>query len=237
MFYGVGISTCAGRGIVQWHDQQSYDAIRAITFAFMPLIPFEAVHVIHNPHNTQMPYRLLPIRWTFDLLIRAFARRWLWGLLALAIALGLAGLDARAGEQQLVRLRIALGLGLLVGVGWWGLQRWEHRQLAIRLILGPHPHGFSDPATWTKDWLPDTTTAVSLYGASTYADAVPLLLARREYSRAMWAARLCVARDEAFVGERLTDEILEHPDVQAALAEVQADPRAWRRVMVEGHPH
>ena len=59
-----------------------------------------------------------------------------------------------------------------------------------------------------------------------------MLLDQGRYSRAMWAARLAAALEDAAAGEALTDMVLKHPDVAAAVGEVRRDPRRWSELML-----
>jgi hypothetical protein len=84
--------------------------------------------------------------------------------------------------------------------------------------------------------------AEPLFGTTTFAAAVSKMLAQNCWTRAMWAARLTAAFENESTGEHLTDEVLDHPGTQEALAQFRRDPQCWpivmgKQVLLEhGHP-
>jgi hypothetical protein len=70
------------------------------------------------------------------------------------------------------------------------------------------------------------------YGTETFAEAAEVMLERGSYARAMWAARVCVVRENRQEGEALTDRILADPEVARALDEVRRDGARWAKVML-----
>ena len=71
---GFGTSVCGGRGNVGWG---SFDAMEWLVAAYLPVIPVKAVHTFDWQGEQ---YRMIPIRWSFDLVLRTFFSRWAWGL-------------------------------------------------------------------------------------------------------------------------------------------------------------
>lgn len=115
-------------------------------------------------------------------------------------------------------LVVGIGLAVLAFVS----SRQEPRDRQIRLLLGPHAWGSSDPATWHKSIRRDIVDPRDLKAAS-FADFAKEAIEDKEWSFAMWAARLCVAVQDEETGEKLTDEILNNPEVRRSLEVV------WRR--------
>jgi len=234
--HGLGISMCPARGRVQWNrDHEDFDGVECLVFLMMPIVPLRAVHVCRgptpNPKADDEP-RQYPIRWSAGLLFRAIYGRWLWSIFSLAIITFIAGLNAPRAHERAEASTVAL---IFVGVfvcSRWVLRRTDRRNRSIRLLLGQHHFGSSDPVHW-KSWrFEKGSNPEVIYGTATYAEAVPLMLERGEYSRAMWAARLTCAVEDRYLGESLTNTVLADERVQEAITSVQENPRAWRRLMV-----
>ena len=102
------------------------------------------------------------------------------------------------------------------------------RDKNIRLMLGKHAWGSSDPATWHRSLLAGVVEP-SRNGAATFAELVDAALDDGAYSTAMWAARICAAVEDRGHGEQLTDEILEIPAVREKLRRARSDPGSASR--------
>ena len=100
----------------------------------------------------------------------------------------------------------------------------DQRHRDIRLLLGRHVYGSSDPAFWTRKILRDVRPPQQSFCHATFAAAVPALLAEGDLERAMFAARLSTALESRRAGEELTDRILREPKVKAALERIRPDP-------------
>lgn len=239
---GIGTTIVPSRGYVDWGGQDEYDcdALECVVFAYMPLLPYKALHT-HGWQGTQ--YRAHPIRWSLGLVLKGFAWRWLkllyvifgclvfFGTIETYEGLSRGGLDhARTAEGGLA-LGVALGFGLFSYGIRLVLLRFDRRDQDIRFVLGPHQQGSSDPGTWPADMAAAFKTPQELHGTSRYVDAVDGLLGNHEFSSAMWAARIEVARGDATRGEQATDRILAHPRVREALAQVRAEPARWRELL------
>jgi hypothetical protein len=230
---GFGTTIYHGRGDVGWGGA---DSVVWVVALYAPLIPVSCVHTF-DWHGNQ--YRSVPLRWSVVLVLRSFLAAWRSVFLFLAIIafiIALIGLFSgmNKGDQfGLVFFGIALGItvGLVAAAGI--LHLWlsvtDQRTCDIRRVLGVHSLGTSDPALWAR--APDANPT-EVCGTDTFAEAVDALLERREFSQAMWAARFATVIEDATTGERLTDDILNHPDVIEAIAEVRRDPKRWREVMM-----
>lgn len=228
---GLGTSLCGSRGNVGWG---SYDGMEWIVILYMPVIPIKAVHTFNWNRNQ---YRAIPITWSFDLFIRTFLGRWLWGLGGLGALFLLFGVIEFANQRPtavafLVAAAILLGLAVALFLGL----RWtDARNKATRRVLGANTIGHCDPAHLPADVLERMTGDPRVsHGADTLADAARSYFQRRAFSRAMWAARACVVLENRAEGESLTDMILHDPDVRAAIEEVRRDAKRWQPLMNAG---
>lgn len=221
---GMGTSVCKAGNSVTWDGQESFDAVEWIVFAYMPIIPIKVYHTFEwNGIN----FRMVPIRWNGSLVGKAFLRRWLWGVVALGAVITIIGCIE---FNQLIWF---IPIGLLIGGGagafLYALGRGNRgRHCDIRRVLGPHNCGTSDPAVWNDALLEGVQDATTLYQAGSFAEAAPNLLKQRRFADAMWAARLCVALEDAAEGERLTDDILDHDEVQDGLAKIGDKSKLWQ---------
>jgi hypothetical protein len=250
-FNGFGTKVCEARAIIDWGDGQvmeDADAVEAVCALHVPLIPYLAVHsTAWRWVNPGFEYRRIPIQWSRGLWAEAFARV-VWKFIVLAGAIFLLITALGPGTQDVVRfqngmnvtdkeltwlgsdhnrLLMAGGGGLLVGGGvmlLMGVNRAGRRHRDIRLVLGRHQLGSSDPASWMDGVLLQVREADELFGTRTYADAADELLAAGRYEPAMFAARLAAAREDRPAGERLTDAILTDPRVRRILEELRQKP-------------
>ncbi|MFO0929601.1 MAG: hypothetical protein U0736_21655 [Gemmataceae bacterium] len=187
---GFGTSVCGGRGDVGWG---AYDAMEWLTAVYMPLIPIKAVHTFDWNGNE---YRMIPIRWSRELVVRTFLGRWLWGIGLLGVILGIvffAELNHQA--PNLILLGSAVGL-VLVSVLIALVLHWtDDRNKRIRRVLGAITVGTCDPAHLTGKLLDEMAGDPRMsYSTETFAGAVEPLMEHRAYARAMWAARIAQHR-------------------------------------------
>lgn len=130
----------------------------------------------------------------------------LWGYVH--FALGIAGLIT-ASALTIVTIMLAGGEGS------------RHRQ--IRVVLGRHTWGHSDPATWHKS-IKQHVQEPQTFGADSFAKLAIRAMKKGEWSKAMWAARLCALAENQDRGEELTDEILDQDEVRSSLPHVTRNP-------------
>lgn len=173
----------------------------------------------------------IPIRASKDLFFRCILRRWSWVVLPLSVV-GIAnGIVANDLLSQLVQLTIFGLLLFLFVIGLIWMSGTEPRIRSIRLILGQHQLGSSDPATWTGPVLELVDPPQSLFSTTTFKEAVEPSLNSGAYATAMWAARLSTALEDPTEGERLTDLVLNHPNVVKALEVLEEEPHKWAEEM------
>lgn len=223
---GFGTSICGGRGDIGWG---SYDGMEWFVAAFMPLIPYKAVHTFDWQGEQ---YRAIPIRWSWELTVRTFLHRWKWGLGLLGLILGfIACVDHKGFHVPMFAAGLALvALGVVVGVA---LRVADRRNRDIRLVIGPLFVGNCDPVHLPAQALEEMIKPAKLaYGTETFAEAVEGLLKEGRYAQAMWAARVAAAKESAREGEALTDLVLADPGVSEALEVVRRDGRQWGERML-----
>jgi hypothetical protein len=100
------------------------------------------------------------------------------------------------------------------------------RNRDIRLILGRHQLGSSDPAMWTEEVFANIKPSTQLFGTDSELEAGRKALNEGRFAQAMLAARLAVAKGES-LSEDLTDEILQDARVRENIHKVRKKP--WRR--------
>jgi hypothetical protein len=227
-FNGIGTALRGYSSPISWTrpgrlglgQKADHDAMECFVLLYVPLIPLRAVHTFAWTGNR---YRVLPLRGAGRLLLNVYGR-----LLAMALAVGglwgllLAVTASISGERPLQQALPRVGVAVLICAMGFGLLRFlrsrDARTRDVRLVIGPHEAGSSDPALWSKEVL-EKVKPVAL------SDAQASLQGGR-YAQAMMRARIAAAQGDP-EAERLTDEILAHPEIQAALPALRREP--WRR--------
>jgi hypothetical protein len=97
----------------------------------------------------------------------------------------------------------------------------EAQHQRIRLLLGLHEWGTSDPATWSEEVVAPKTA----FGVESFADLAEKERAAGRWGEAMWAARLCTAVEDEAKGQALTDAILGDSEVVERLRLVRRQPQ------------
>ncbi|HEV7282064.1 MAG TPA: hypothetical protein VGN57_17815 [Pirellulaceae bacterium] len=237
---GFGTMVCEARGLVEWDsNMEDSDSILAFCLLGIPIVPYAAVHTSNWEYEEEagsgMRYLVHPIRWSWSLVGAALIRRlWVWIMIAGAIpvfASVIAGSTAANFANQPAWLQQGYNL-LLVGVGGalvaalaFGIRhvvlKADRRHQNIRLLLGRHFFGSSDPRYWTHDTLKLVRPPQQAFGTPTFAAAVPALQAAGELQAAMFAGRLSTALEDASTGERLTDAILSDPEAAERIARLR----------------
>jgi hypothetical protein len=228
---GCGTSICPARGLTRppGVDTPNYDAVVCFVLFYLPLIPLRPIHA-HSWQGSN--YCELPIRWSSGLVFWAFARRW-------ALALGIGGpvmllfswMDSsNHGGPSATFITVAIGSVIGTVAVLWGFARADRRHREIRSLIGSHGLGSSDPVDWAEEVLTATPPSMELFGTPSDAMAVPGLLEKGEYGRAMFAARMTAAREDWAGGVALTEKVLREPGAQAAL---QAIPKVsvWHTML------
>jgi hypothetical protein len=221
------------------------DAVECAMFLFFPVWAHRVVHLREQAGGSFAPdtYQAIPLRYSDSLVRHVIVRRWLtasigWGVFLLFLIGFLTVLPPNAGRPA--REWAAIGPFLFVSApclivggiaGQWLMRPYCRRQRDIRRVLGLHSLGTSDPARWVDEDRDRIQNAGAMFGTTTYAAAVPKLLAAQAWTGAMWAARLSAALENESSGEQLTDEVLRHPGTQEALRRFRQDAKCWPEAM------
>ncbi len=232
--HGFHIATCKVNQPIFWNrGVEEYNVVDYLAFMFIPIIPLEAGHISigHNPHLAKkLEYERYQIRLQPRDIITGYIRRLSQlGLIISTPVLVLFIFVNRIDTEELILWMIIW----IISLGGYLYQITRANQdLKIRLLLGRHSLGSSDPVTWKNDFLPSPSICQDLYQCNRFEEAVPILIKRGEWSRAMWAARLCTALEDVAVGETLTKEVLEHPSVQEILRQLLIYPYKWNKLII-----
>jgi hypothetical protein len=228
------------RGEVVWKKaaflggggRRDYDAYRGFGLIF-PLYLTQAVHCFGWGEQPNFAWAI-PLRSDRDFATRALISDWCGPLCLLA---GLAFLPLCCSGYSTVLTIIALAVLVLSATALLAVKLTAgSRDRDIRLILGRHDWGSSDPATWHEDLLEGVVKPQKKFGVPSFEELAEQLLEEGRWAEAMWAARLCAAVEDPTRGERLTDEILEQPKVAKKLARVRGNPRERKAAFGESIP-
>lgn len=228
-FYaGIAIFRRPAQGQTKW----DFDGIDGFP-PFVPVFALEPLHVWDwhmqstewswEKRTSQYAYQAIPIRWSYELLLRTFLRVWLWLPMVTGLLVSMScahWLLARFAAFMLFAVSLA-GLVLL-----WML---DSRDRNIRLLLGWHRLGRSDPATWTDDLRSIIAPPRVWFQTDSFGAAAQSLLQQRRYSEAMWAARLMVALENRQAGDEMTARLLADSGVQEELARLRSADAAPSR--------
>lgn len=232
---GIGSSFCGYAAPIRWAkpgmmggNTEDHDAMECVVVLFLPLLPIKAVHTF-NWAGTRC--QTIDLKKNGTLLAAAMFRPWLMALFV-ASSFGILISGTALAAPQRDWLPAAAGLVLSLGVfagavfGWRKLKSLHRRSRDLRLVMGPHPLGSSDPATWADDVLDSVLRDAPAQDARELVTAGQQALKAGNAPMAMWHARLAVGLGDAG-GETLTDEILRNPEIVRKLDGFRAKP--WTR--------
>jgi hypothetical protein len=235
------------RGAIAWrksrtaYERLDYDTHVAIGFV-MPFIVLEPLHTFYWGGLADRG-RAIPLHPERGFRLRAYLEEWSsMSLFVFAIAPLLLTCFAlvRWIEEDRRWVLLAILAGLSAGVFVAAIlthrqvRRLDQRERDIRLLLGTHTWGSSDPAYWHPDLLDDVIEPADRFGVKTFLNLARRHLEERDWCRAMWAARIAAALEDEQQGESLTSKILEQPAVRKVLGQLRKDPS--RRDELLGEP-
>jgi hypothetical protein len=166
---GVGTSLFAASRKRKNNGQTQFDAIEAMMFMFLPVVPYKALHVLNiQPDESSAlgkRYRSIPLRMSSRLVFRVFLDCWgnfvaLVGGTVLGSVLGLMIAEGRTGINDWDILAVA-AVVFFVGVGCKTTGRiLTRRSERIKDVIGPHALGSSDPWDWKSDLVQSASEAM-----------------------------------------------------------------------------
>jgi hypothetical protein len=232
---GIGMWPCKAGYNAGWGPD---DAVECFTFLWLPLLPGNAIHILTEKEaSSQVEIQVMPIRSSNELVGQVLLRGWSQTLLIAGLVffvpcviLELLPRPANADPSKtfsLLPLLVVVGAACVLGLaGCMWARRRTTRTRKLRLLLGRHRLGNSDPATWMEETRKQAVTSPrEMFGVDTFAQAVEPLLSRGDLRRALWAARLSTACEDPARGEALTDAVLNHAGVPDALEQIRLQMR------------
>jgi hypothetical protein len=227
-----GMSVAGRRGQVIWKasfigQQLTYDTWQVRFGLIVPFALGDAVHIWDIPlTKIGGPCKAIRLRPDSDFKRRVVTGNWIGlGATLGCIALFLAALGLFVNLKFVLAAAALVGSVVVGGLGFW-LTRSpdEARHRAIRLLLGLHEWGSSDPATWSEKLVAEVVVPKEAFGVESFAALAEKERAAQRWGEAMWAARLCAAVENDAKGQALTDAILGEPQVFERLRRVRKRP-------------
>lgn len=222
------------RGEITWplgaHSKSSrcYDAFVVDSGFMLPFKLGELVHVWYVATPPKGEWQAIRLRPDPGFRRRVMLGKWCTALGILFLAAGaplwlFVHTFAGPGASFVGAILLIAGI-----VNMFAGSKENARTRDIRLILGKHVWGSSDPGLWPKSIRPMIADAKKKFGVESYAELARQALRKEQWAKAMWAARLLVALGQDKLGEQLTDEILAAEAIQEPLEYVRGhvDQRA-----------
>jgi hypothetical protein len=185
----------------------------------LPIYPVTLIHTFGWQYDSRTA-KAIPLRDDPGFARRAVIRDWSG---VLAVLAGIAILPVMCSGVSIVLTVVTLAVLVLAIVGFVATSSGS-RDRDIRLVLGRHAWGSSDPATWDEDLQARIVDPNEKLGVESFSQLAEDFIGKGKWTEAMWAARLCVAAEDATMGEKLTDEILGHPKVIERLKHLRRHP-------------
>jgi hypothetical protein len=193
-----------------------YDAFVVESGFVLPFALGELVHVWFVPSPPRGVWQAIRLRPD-----PAFRRRVLLGdwCGALGLVAFLAAIPLWFVHEYASAAMMLLGvlLGCVALFVWIAGDKAMARSRDIRILLGKHAWGLSDPATWSKSLCSAIALPKKKHQVDSFAELARQEFKKQQWAKAMWAARLCVALGQDEEGERWTDQILAAKEVRKSL--------------------
>jgi hypothetical protein len=230
-----GMNVAGRRGEIVWKasltgigQQRTYDTWQVKFDLIVPFVLGDAVHIWDIPvTKIGGPCKAIRLRPDPDFKRRVITGNWIGlGAMLGCIALFLAALGLFVKLSFVPAAAALVGSVVVGGLGFWltRLPADEKRHRDIRLLLGFHEWGSSDPATWSEELVAEVVAPKAAFGVKSFAALAKKEREAGRWGEAMWAARLCVAVEDEVNGQELTDAILGEPEVVERLGPVRKRP-------------
>jgi len=215
-----------------------YDAYEAWGL-FFPFVLTRPIHVFDIGQHSQTAPAIL-VRPDRGFVGRAYAQDWTGLLLFLLIFTTpvlplVAVIHWMDGKSSWILLTVFAVLSAILLVAsiivLVSQKRADRRHQAIRLMLGTHAWGSSDPAFWHTDLLPLVVRPAQAFGVDSFSVLARKYSGAGDWCRATWAARLCCALEDLSLGETLTSEVLERPEASKILLRLRKNPEEREEVL------
>ena len=211
------------RGEIVWKGPKkgpgrhvSYDAWEVKFGVVVPIILGAALHIWDLPiDKKETPRKAIPLQPDPDYKRQTLVTHWLGlGIVLASLALFIGSIPLLLNNFIVLAAVSLIGSFVTAFLVFWVTRKSkdETRHCNIRLLLGLHEWGSSDPATWA-DELVDLVKPATELNISSYAELADHEKKAKRWCRAIWAARFSAAIEDKSQGEALTDSILAEPTV------------------------
>jgi hypothetical protein len=238
-------AACGARGHVRWaYTDQTYTNFDAVFFFCvlgLPVVPVRAAHVFrYRPAGLfEREYEWLPLRWTPDLLLLAWARRATLVLAVWAVPLSLfaaASVYVKDDPDGWALLWMCLAAWVAFPLVWATSRALDRENRRRRRVMGDWKWGSVDPMTVRGSYLAesDLATPNQHYGAETWTAAAENCVRIHNWWGGLFAARMAERFEDAAAGRELAARIMSDPEVVAALPVVERDQSKWHALLGPG---
>jgi len=208
-FNGFGVRSCGNYAPIKWTKRKwftigekgDHDAINCMVVVFLPILTVEPQHTFDWQEKGIGPgigyeYQKVKLKWNWRLVVHTFLRPWSIAF----IAFGTIGLLIWYSTKSLEDFLVGCGLIIFGILGFIVARSLYRRCRDIRLLLGRHALGTSDPATWEKSIIDRINSSEKLYGTKNFEEACRKFISSLDWENAMWAARYCTAVENKYIG-------------------------------------
>jgi hypothetical protein len=211
---GTGLVRASKRRDVEGYKQ--FDAVEAVIFLLMPIIPYKVVHVLSIwPHGMGEQFQAIRLKPSLRIVAKAYLNTWgngliiAGGVLTAVMGFVLATMDRPVNEGDwafLITVSACLAVGVVLKLAWTALDRSDER---IKDVIGPHELGTSDPYYWPDEIAqPATEGVLEGESSSSLVDVAERLLTGGDRSKAMLCLRLAMRDQRDLRTQELFDRAL-----------------------------
>lgn len=223
---GTGFEECGYFAPISWQKHKAsflgvkgdgdHDAVLCIAFFGLPIIPLKPVHVFSLKETEE--YSKIPLRWNVRLIFHVFYR--IYGIIPLSFTAFMLAEAILVNRNWLYAI-VSLGLFCFTLDILLATKRIYGRSRNIRLLLGRHKFGSSDPALWARSVLVEFMPELQMPSEISFEKKCRKYMNDKNWLEAIWAARLCCAIESRKIGEALTNEMLANKNVAVLLKDLK----------------